>query len=177
MPVVAHFKAPLAAMEPFCSMPHDPPPRTATEPSRVYVCADHPDSIAIAAGNCPIDAKARDSDRASRPPARSFLVPDASRGPGRSCRREMQRLRRHGAGAAGCIVSTRRGRCWQFLDPQSSTEAQREWFSSRACPGCLTASRSSSGRAAASSTRWSGAWRQARKSQSQELFCSTPKRD
>ena len=58
MPVVAHFKAPLAAMEPFCSMPHDPPPRRATEPSRVYVCADHPESITIAAGNCPIDGKA-----------------------------------------------------------------------------------------------------------------------
>jgi membrane fusion protein, copper/silver efflux system len=59
LPVVARFKAPVCRMEPFRSMPHDPPPILAAEPRTVYTCADHPGAIAIVPGKCPIDQNAR----------------------------------------------------------------------------------------------------------------------
>jgi hypothetical protein len=59
MPVVARFKAPVCAMEPFRSMPHDPPALKPSESRRVYICPDHSGTIALAPGNCPIDQNAR----------------------------------------------------------------------------------------------------------------------
>jgi Cu(I)/Ag(I) efflux system membrane fusion protein len=59
MAVVARFKAPVRGMEPFRSMPQDPPPLGASEPRRVYICLDHPATIALAPGACPIDDNAR----------------------------------------------------------------------------------------------------------------------
>ncbi len=53
--VAARFKAPVSAMEPFRSMPQDPPALKADEPRRVYVCPDHPATVRLDAGACPID--------------------------------------------------------------------------------------------------------------------------
>ena len=35
----------MAALEPFRSLPADPPRLAASEPRRVYVCPDHPDNL------------------------------------------------------------------------------------------------------------------------------------
>jgi membrane fusion protein, copper/silver efflux system len=51
---------PMAALEPFRSLPADPPRLSADEPRIVYGCPDHPDDLAVAAGRCPIDRKPRD---------------------------------------------------------------------------------------------------------------------
>jgi membrane fusion protein, copper/silver efflux system len=59
MPVVTRFKAPVCGMEPFRSMPHDPPRLRTAEPRRVYICLDHPGTISLTPGNCPIDKNAR----------------------------------------------------------------------------------------------------------------------
>ena len=83
MPVVARFKAPVCAMEPFRSMPHDPPALKPSESRRVYVCPDHAGTIAFA-GKLPDRSECAGGDRAFRPPAPSFLVSDASAGHGRS---------------------------------------------------------------------------------------------
>jgi membrane fusion protein, copper/silver efflux system len=55
MPVLVKFKAPVCLMEPFRLMPADPPPLETSEPRRVYGCPDHPETIALAPGLCPID--------------------------------------------------------------------------------------------------------------------------
>jgi membrane fusion protein, copper/silver efflux system len=57
MIALAHFKFPIADLEPFRSLPADPPPLAAQEPRAVYVCPDHPDQLALKAGRCPIDGK------------------------------------------------------------------------------------------------------------------------
>jgi hypothetical protein len=59
MHVNARFKAPVSAMEPFRSMPQDPPKLKASEPRRVYVCPDHPGTVRLEAGICPIEENAR----------------------------------------------------------------------------------------------------------------------
>ena len=59
MHVSARFKAPISAMEPFRSMPQDPPALKASEPRRVYLCPDHPGTVRLEAGTCPIDQNAR----------------------------------------------------------------------------------------------------------------------
>jgi hypothetical protein len=55
MPVLAKLKAPVCVIEPFRSMPADPPPLEAREERRVYGCPDHPETIVLAPGRCPID--------------------------------------------------------------------------------------------------------------------------
>ncbi len=50
----------MAALEPFRSLPADPPPLSASEPRIVYACPDHPDDLTLEAGRCPIDRKQRE---------------------------------------------------------------------------------------------------------------------
>jgi hypothetical protein len=61
MPVLARFKAPVCLMEPFRSIPADPPPLEPSEPRRVYGCPDHPETIWLEPGSCPIDLNTRTS--------------------------------------------------------------------------------------------------------------------
>ena len=64
MPVIARFKAPVSATEPFRSMPADPPALEASELRRVYVCPDHPETIATRARELP-DRPERSRGRAA----------------------------------------------------------------------------------------------------------------
>jgi hypothetical protein len=48
-----------ASLEPFRSLPSDPPARKPREPRRIYVCHAHPETIGLEAGRCPIDGRAR----------------------------------------------------------------------------------------------------------------------
>ena len=59
MVAIARIKEPMAALEPFRSLPADPAPLKPDEPRRVYLCPDHPDAVAISPGPCPIDKKPR----------------------------------------------------------------------------------------------------------------------
>jgi hypothetical protein len=59
MIAVARIKEPMAALEPFRSLPADPGPLTLGEPRRVYVCPDHADAIALDSSPCPIDQNPR----------------------------------------------------------------------------------------------------------------------
>jgi membrane fusion protein, copper/silver efflux system len=52
-------KIPAARLEPFCSMPRNPPQLARGEPRRLYVCADHADSTSLQPGRCPTDGKER----------------------------------------------------------------------------------------------------------------------
>jgi hypothetical protein len=53
----------VSALEPFRSMPRNPPALAPGEPRRLYVCADHADSTSLQPGRCPLDNK----DREPRP--------------------------------------------------------------------------------------------------------------
>ena len=59
MVVGVKFRIPVATLEPFRTMPSNPPARKPGEPWRIYFCHDHPDSIALEAGRCPIDGRNR----------------------------------------------------------------------------------------------------------------------
>jgi len=48
-----------AELEPFRSQPSGPPPRRDDEPTRIYACPDHPDSLSVAPGRCPVDHASR----------------------------------------------------------------------------------------------------------------------
>jgi hypothetical protein len=48
---------PMAAVEPFRSLPSEPPPLKTGERRSVYLCADHPDVTAERAGDCPRDGQ------------------------------------------------------------------------------------------------------------------------
>jgi hypothetical protein len=50
---------PLADLEPFRSMPRNPPVSRPGEPRRLYACVDHADSTALRRGACPLDRKER----------------------------------------------------------------------------------------------------------------------
>jgi membrane fusion protein, copper/silver efflux system len=54
------IKIPMATLEPFRSLPADPPRLNAGEPRIVYACADHPENLVVDGGRCPIDKKPRD---------------------------------------------------------------------------------------------------------------------
>jgi hypothetical protein len=60
MIAVVRIMIPMAALEPFRSLPSDPPRLNPGEPRIVYVCPDHPDTLAIHASRCPIDRKQQD---------------------------------------------------------------------------------------------------------------------
>src|SRR5262249_9691356 len=51
---------PVADLEPFRSMPRNPPPLAAGEPRRLYTCAEHAGSTALRAGRWRLDQKERD---------------------------------------------------------------------------------------------------------------------
>lgn len=52
-------RIPVAAIEPFRSLPSDPPPRKPAEPRRIYICHAHQETIALEPGRCPIDGRSR----------------------------------------------------------------------------------------------------------------------
>lgn len=60
MIAVVRVMTPVAALEPFRSLPADPPRLNAGEARVVYACTDHPDDLAVDKGRCPIDGKPRD---------------------------------------------------------------------------------------------------------------------
>jgi hypothetical protein len=84
------FSIAVADLEPFRSLPRNPPVLAPGEPRRLYVCPDHADSTAMEPGRCPLD----DKDREPRVLADFERVqwwcpmhPDVtSRKPGDSCR-------------------------------------------------------------------------------------------
>ncbi len=49
----------MAELDPFRAMPMNPPARKPGEPWRIYLCHDHPETIALEAGRCSIDGKTR----------------------------------------------------------------------------------------------------------------------
>jgi membrane fusion protein, copper/silver efflux system len=55
MAAVARFKAPVCQTGPFRSLPAGAPSLEPSEPRRAYGCPDHPDTIALEPGRCPID--------------------------------------------------------------------------------------------------------------------------
>jgi hypothetical protein len=54
--VQARFQTAISDVEPFRSLPRDPPSLSAGDVRTVYVCPDHPDVIAIRPGICPRDS-------------------------------------------------------------------------------------------------------------------------
>jgi membrane fusion protein, copper/silver efflux system len=60
MCAVVQVATPMATLEPFCSLPSDPPRLSTGEPRTVYACLEHPENLTIDAGRCPIDRKPRD---------------------------------------------------------------------------------------------------------------------
>ncbi len=48
---------PVSAIEPFRSLPSDPPAYSASEPKRIYRCPDHRETLLLEAGRCAIDRK------------------------------------------------------------------------------------------------------------------------
>jgi hypothetical protein len=59
MIAVVRVGIPMSELEPFRSLPADPPPLTPGEPRLAYVCPDHPDDVAVAQSRCPIDQNQR----------------------------------------------------------------------------------------------------------------------
>jgi membrane fusion protein, copper/silver efflux system len=57
MVAVVKFQIAVAKLDPFRTMPANPPPRKPDEPDRVYLCHDHPETMALAPGRCSIDGK------------------------------------------------------------------------------------------------------------------------
>ncbi len=59
MIVEVRLRIAMATLEPFRTLPSNPPARKPEEPRRIYVCHDHPETIAVESGRCPIDGKNR----------------------------------------------------------------------------------------------------------------------
>jgi hypothetical protein len=57
--VAVRFSIPMAALEPFRSMPRNPPSLARGEPRTLFDCLDHPDTSSIVPGRCPLDRKDR----------------------------------------------------------------------------------------------------------------------
>jgi hypothetical protein len=57
MAVTARVRRPLAGLEPFRSMPADPPPVRKGEPRSVFVCPEHTEVVRDGRGKCPVDGK------------------------------------------------------------------------------------------------------------------------
>jgi hypothetical protein len=60
MIAIVRISIPMAALEPFRSLPVDPPPFKPGEPRRIYVCPAHPDAVALESGRCPLDQVERE---------------------------------------------------------------------------------------------------------------------
>jgi hypothetical protein len=61
MIAIVKITIPVAALEPFHSMPSDPPRLSPGDARVVYLCADHPEKLAVATGTCSIDRKPLES--------------------------------------------------------------------------------------------------------------------
>ena len=55
--VTSRVRRPVAEVEPFRSLPSDPPPVRKGEPRTVHVCPEHPETPRDKAGKCPVDGK------------------------------------------------------------------------------------------------------------------------
>jgi hypothetical protein len=55
MIALVRFAVPVADLEPFRSLPADPPVVRPGEPRRLYACPVHADAVAVEPGHCPID--------------------------------------------------------------------------------------------------------------------------
>ena len=53
--VTLRSRVPVGSIEPFRSMPTDPPPRRKGEATKVYVCLEHPEIVRERSGPCPKD--------------------------------------------------------------------------------------------------------------------------
>jgi len=60
MMAIVKIQTPMAAVEPFRSLPSDPPPITTNEIRRVYACPDHAETVSLEPGRCPIDRNQRE---------------------------------------------------------------------------------------------------------------------
>jgi len=60
MIAVVRVQVPMAAIEPFCSLPVDPPQLLVGEPRHAYVCPNHLDNSTAEPSRCPIDRKQRE---------------------------------------------------------------------------------------------------------------------
>jgi membrane fusion protein, copper/silver efflux system len=60
MIAVVRITALLAAIEPFRSLPTDPPKLSSGEPRNVFACPDHPENLTVDAGRCSFDHKPRE---------------------------------------------------------------------------------------------------------------------
>jgi hypothetical protein len=58
MEVTVRVRRPVAGLEPFRSLPSDPPPLRKGEPRSVYLCPEHAEVLQVAKGSCPVDGKA-----------------------------------------------------------------------------------------------------------------------
>ncbi len=54
------FRQAVAELEPFRTMPRNPPVPATGEPRRLYACPDHADSTGVEPGRCPLDRKDRE---------------------------------------------------------------------------------------------------------------------
>lgn len=61
MIAVARVRIPMSKLEPFRSMPTDPPRLRPNEPRTAYVCPDHTGDLAVEPGRCPLDRKTREA--------------------------------------------------------------------------------------------------------------------
>ena len=55
MLVLVTCRVPASQLEPFRSLPTDPPPLTPGEPRQLYACPEHPDSLDVGPGRCAIE--------------------------------------------------------------------------------------------------------------------------
>jgi hypothetical protein len=55
MIALVRFRIAVAELDPFRSLPRNPPPAAPGEPRQVYLCPAHPETIALEPGRCPID--------------------------------------------------------------------------------------------------------------------------
>ena len=70
-------QVPVSGLEPFRSLPTDPPPLKAGEPRRLYTCPEHPDLVGIQPGRCTRRRKRAGGQAAVRRSADPLVVPDA----------------------------------------------------------------------------------------------------
>ena len=115
-------RVPVSELEPFRSLPTDPPPLKPGEPRQLYSCPEHPDILEIKPGRCSVEG----NDLMARPIAETQRIrwwcpmhPAVTR---RSCRSAVQGMRRNdpqasdsvlpaaGQGPGGSRISGRRHR-------------------------------------------------------------------
>ena len=143
MVAVARIKEPVAAAEPFRSLPAGPPPFTPQEPRGFFICPDHPGTILLDPGRCPIDRNRLEARAPAEYQRLRWWCPMHPAVTADRCRAvlSLPPMRRHGPPAPAWSPFTLRGRSWPYRDPRSSTPARGKSSGSRTCPGCSTASK------------------------------------